>query len=173
MKTLATVFKALFAAASSLSFASAALITASLFIADRRPQSGEWLGIHVFVNAAFLALGLLLAGILVQVAGLVNIAADPHHERARSLSSRISRLVILLVAGGLALCAILAIPPLPWTSLSPPVSSEKAVPCLHGPTGGTPQEPPEGSLWSQSASLPPYGSCGRSGSAQPHRSAPR
>jgi hypothetical protein len=50
--------------------AAAALVTASLFIADRAPQSNKFLGISLVVSAVCLGAGLVLFGIQRHVAAI-------------------------------------------------------------------------------------------------------
>jgi hypothetical protein len=52
-------FRVLYSCAMVLSTIAGALVIASLFTADRAPQSGEFLGISLVVSAVFLAFGVL------------------------------------------------------------------------------------------------------------------
>ena len=108
LRVLTGGFRFLFTAAAMLSVAASLLVTASLFIADRAPRSAEFLVISLLVSAAFLALGLLLAGMLVQVAGIARMASD-EPTTAALLGRRVARLLMLLAVAGLGLCGLLAV----------------------------------------------------------------
>lgn len=69
MGVLIRAFGVVATIAATLSVAAGLPVTASLFIADRAPQSPTFLWIHLVVSGIFLVLGLLLAGIGVQVIG--------------------------------------------------------------------------------------------------------
>lgn len=93
----------------ALSMAAGLLVTASLFIADRAPQSPTFLWIHLIVSLVFLVLGILLAGIGREVFGLARIAAPASDPWAGALRMRLVRLLALLTVAGLGLSGILAI----------------------------------------------------------------
>jgi hypothetical protein len=108
MRLLTFAFGLLFTTAAALSIAASLLVTASLFMPDRSPQSTEFLGISLFVSGAFLALGLLLIAIEWQVVGIARIAAAGENALAESLSRKVYRLLILLVIVGLGMGGLLA-----------------------------------------------------------------
>lgn len=95
--------------ATSLSLFAGLLVTVSLFIADRAPQGSWSLAVHLVVSGVFLMLGILLAGITMQVLGLAKIAVSAGATRMHALSKGLTRLMILLTIVGLGLSAILAI----------------------------------------------------------------
>jgi hypothetical protein len=109
MKLLTLAFGFLFIVAAALSVAASLLVTASLFIADRSPTSTEFLGIHLLVSGAFLVLGVLLGGILLQIAGIVRIEADLDSRSTERLRKRVSRLLVFLVIAGAGLLCLLGI----------------------------------------------------------------
>jgi hypothetical protein len=71
-------FRLVYLCAALLASAAGVLVIASLFIADRAPQSTEFLGIHLAVGAVFLGVSVLLAGIQRHVAGIAALAAHGH-----------------------------------------------------------------------------------------------
>lgn len=107
MRLLTFIFALVFTGAAVLSASAGILVTASLFIADRAPQSTEFLEISLFVSGVFLALGMLLAGIELQIFGIARLSED--RERDAGLRTRVRRLLILLVIAGVALCGFLAV----------------------------------------------------------------
>ena len=109
LRLITIAFALLFTAAAALSVAASILVTASLFISDRSPESTEFLGISLFVSGAFLAIGLLFVGIELQVVGIARLAAAPESEIADKLRARVFRLLVLLVIAGLAMCCLLGI----------------------------------------------------------------
>ena len=100
------VFRAVYLCAIALCVTAAALVTASLFIADRAPQSGTFRGISLAVTGFFLTLGLLLFGIRRHAAAIAAIAGDGAH--AADLRTHATRLVVFLLLGGALLLTILA-----------------------------------------------------------------
>jgi hypothetical protein len=108
MKPLIVTFVVLFTLAAALSGSAGLLVTASLFIADRQPETYEYLWVHLFVSIFFLALGFLLYGIRVQFSGLARIAAEASDETSAKLKIRISRMLILFAIAGAWLCGMLA-----------------------------------------------------------------
>ena len=102
-------FRLLYVCSALLSIAAGALVIASLFIADRAPQSSEFLGIHLAVGAVFLGVGVLLLGIQRHVAGIAALSHGHHGETAPNLAIHVSRLLAYLIAGGAFLCAVLGL----------------------------------------------------------------
>jgi hypothetical protein len=107
LRLITFAFALLFTAAAALSVAASILVTASVFVSDRSPKSTEFLGISLFVSAAFLAIGLLFVGIESQVVGIARLAADLEGEIAGRLRARVFRLLVFLVIAGLAMCCLL------------------------------------------------------------------
>lgn len=103
------VFRLVYAAAAVLATAAAALVTASLFIADRAPQSTTFLGISLVVSGAFLSVGVVLFGI--QRHGVAAAAAVRGRggESAAQAAMHLRRLGAYLVVGGVLVCAVLGI----------------------------------------------------------------
>ena len=56
------IVRLIYACAAFFSIAAAALTVASLFIAERAPQSMQFLGVSLVVGAIFLGIGVLLSG---------------------------------------------------------------------------------------------------------------
>lgn len=85
------------------------LITTSLFIADRAPQSNQFLIISLAFSLVLIVVGILLFGIqhhLVRASLLVqSIKGQPSDAMKKNLS----RLAICMVLGGIALCLGLAL----------------------------------------------------------------
>jgi hypothetical protein len=104
---MVVVFRVLYLFAALLSSAAGVLVIASFFIADRAPQSTEFLGIHLVVGAVFLGMSVLILGIQRQVAGIAALAYGRDDETAQALTAHISRLLAYLLAGGAFLCAVL------------------------------------------------------------------
>lgn len=109
MKTLSIAFSASFAVAAALSGIAGLLVIVSLFIADTRPQTDTFLGIHLFVGGVFVALGLLLSGIMLQVVAIARIARAQEGAGAARLQEKVRGLLLLLLAGGFFLCLVMAI----------------------------------------------------------------
>ena len=107
LRLITIPFALLFTAAAALSVAASILVTASLFISDRGPESTEFLGISLFVSGAFLAIALLLIGIELQVVGVARLATALEGEIAGRLRARVFRLLVFLVIAGLAMCCLL------------------------------------------------------------------
>ncbi len=109
VRLLAKVFGFVTTIAVALSMAAGLLVTASLFIAERAPQSPTFLWIHLVVSGVFLVLGLLLAGIGLEILGVARIAATAAEPWPSAFRTRLTRLLIFLTVAGLGLCGILAI----------------------------------------------------------------
>jgi Na+/melibiose symporter-like transporter len=101
-------FRYVFACAAFLAIAVAALIVASLFIADRAPRSMEFLGISLVVGAVFVCLGVLLVGIRRHVAAIATRARGLSEVDAQ-LTIHSQRLLAYLLAGGAFLCIALGL----------------------------------------------------------------
>ncbi len=103
------VFRLVYACAALLATAAAALVTASLFIADRAPQSTEFLGISLVVSGAFVGVGVVLFGIQRHGAAVAAAVRGRSGEPTGQAATHLGRLVAYLVAGGLLACALLGI----------------------------------------------------------------
>lgn len=101
-------FRLLYACAAFLSMAAAALTVASLFIAERAPQSMKFLGISLVVGAVFLGIGVLLLGIRRHVTAISRQVKD-HDGAGSRLATHTSRLLAYLVLGGAFSCAVLGL----------------------------------------------------------------
>ena len=104
-----TVFRAVYLCATALCFAAGGLVTASVFMPDRAPKSGLFLGITLVFVGFFLTLGGLLFGIQRHVAGIAAEARRLDDRKKADLATHITRLVIHLLLGGILLCAILGV----------------------------------------------------------------
>jgi hypothetical protein len=87
-------------------FAAAALVTASLFIAERAPQSGAFLAISLLVSAFFTVKGALAFGLQRQMARLRDAGATLDAAAGR-FGPPFRALARVLLAGGTILAAIL------------------------------------------------------------------
>jgi len=103
------LFRCVYACAALLSVAAGALVTASLFIADRAPQTTTFLGISIVVSAGFLGVGLVLFGIQRHVAAIVAAVRGHNADSLREPAMHVDRLLAHLLAGGAFVCALLAI----------------------------------------------------------------
>lgn len=102
------IFRMIYAGAALLAVAAAALIVASLFIADRAPQSMRFLGVSLVVGAVFVGIGVLLLGIRRHVAAIAALAHSRQGAVAQ-LATHVNRLLALLLAGGVFLFAVLGL----------------------------------------------------------------
>ena len=103
------VFRLLYLCAALLATAAGMLVIASFFIADRAPQSAEFIGIHLAVGAVFLGVGVVLLGVQRHVAGITGLACGSDGEQGRELATHVSRLLVYLLVGGAFLCAVLGV----------------------------------------------------------------
>jgi len=94
------VFRLVYTCAALLSTAAGALVTASLFIASRAPQSTKFLGISLGVSAAFLTVGVVLYGIQRHVAAVAGGVGGQGGGSGRELAKQVDRLVAYLLAAG-------------------------------------------------------------------------
>lgn len=106
---MVVLFRAVYMVAMALSLSAGALVTASLFIADRAPQSGTFLGISLVVTGIFLTLGVLLFGIQRHVAAIAAVARRRDDDTATAVKPDVTRLVAWLLLGGGMLVAMLAV----------------------------------------------------------------
>lgn len=102
-----TAFRAAFVCASLLCVALAGLVTASLYIAERAPGGGAYLGVSLCVSGAFLLLGGLLHGVHLSVAGMARELRRLDPKGSGPLSMHLGRLVARLLVGGIILCVLL------------------------------------------------------------------
>jgi hypothetical protein len=103
------VLRLIYGGSALLSTAAGALVTASLFIAERAPQSTRVLGISLVVSAVFVGVGLVLFGIQRHVAAVAAAVRGDDGDPPRDLAMHVDRLVAHLMAGGALVCALLAI----------------------------------------------------------------
>lgn len=103
------VFKLVYVCAAFLAMAAGTLVTASLFIAERAPQSARFLGISIVVSAVFVGAGLVLLGIRRHVAAIAAAVRSQDSESLRNPAQHVGRLVACLLVGGAVVCALLAI----------------------------------------------------------------
>lgn len=104
---MVVAFRVIYLCAALLASAAGALVIASFFIADRAPQSTEFIGIHLAVGAVLLGVGVLLLGIQRHVGGIAALAYGHDGETAQELAAHLGRLLAYLLAGGAFLCAVL------------------------------------------------------------------
>jgi hypothetical protein len=106
---MVTVFRYVYACAAFLSMTAGVLVTASLFIADRAPQSITFLVFSLVVIAVFLGTGLVLFGIQRHVAALAAAVRGKERGSLERPAMHLDRLVGYLLAGGAFVCALLVI----------------------------------------------------------------
>jgi hypothetical protein len=106
---MVTFLRLIYVASALLSMAAGALVTASLFIAERAPQSTKFLGISLVVTAVFVGVGLVLFGVQRHVAAMATAARGQGGEPARELAAHLRRLVAYLLAGGAFVGMVLAL----------------------------------------------------------------
>jgi hypothetical protein len=108
-KILLVAFRVVYFLATALFLTAAGLVTASHFIADQGPQSPTYLAISVTVSGVFLAAGLLLLGIQSRTAGIAKSNTATGDANGNGIARHLPVLLVYLIIGGLALCAIMAI----------------------------------------------------------------
>jgi hypothetical protein len=106
---MVVVLRFVYALGAVLSTAAAALVTASLFIAERAPQSTKILGISLVVSGVFVGVGVVLFGIQRHVAAAAEALRDPGAGSAARAAAQLRRLVAYLLAGGAFVCMVLAL----------------------------------------------------------------
>ncbi len=106
---MVVVLRLIYVGSALLSMAASALVTASLFIAERAPHSSKFLGISLVVSAVFAGVGLVLFGTQRHVAAIAAAARGQGGEPARELATHLRRLVACLLAGGAFVCMVLAL----------------------------------------------------------------
>lgn len=89
-----------FSAAASSLFA-ALLVTASMFIADRAPQSAQYWHITILVSLVFALIGFLLLGIGRHLFAIGLLAQSMTNDDGALLRSRWRRLAVHVLLGGL------------------------------------------------------------------------
>jgi hypothetical protein len=109
MRRRVLVLRLIYVGSALLSMAAAALVTASLFIANRAPQSTKFLGISLVVSGVFVGVGVALFGIQRHVAGAAAALHGQGAESAASAAAHLGRLVAYLVAAGVLVCAVLGL----------------------------------------------------------------
>ena len=102
-------FRAAFLISTALCLTAAVLVTASLFIADRAPQSSRLLAISLAVSAAFVGAGLILFGVQRPLAAIAALLRDGHAERQPEIARHLGALAAHLSFGGAALCLVLTL----------------------------------------------------------------
>ena len=109
MQRLVHVLRLIYVGSALLSMAAAVLVTASLFIASRTPQSTKSLGISLVVSAVFVGVGVALFGIQRHVAAIAAATRGQGGEPAQELAAHLRRLLTYLLAGGAFVCMVLAL----------------------------------------------------------------
>jgi hypothetical protein len=109
MRGTVVVLGLIYVGSALLSMAAAALVTASLFIANRAPQSIKILGISLVVSAVFFVAGLVLFGIQRHVAAAVAALYGQGAESAARAAAHLRRLVAYLLAAGVFVGVVLAL----------------------------------------------------------------
>ena len=106
---MVALLKWVYVGAALLATAAGLLVTASLFIANRAPQSTAFLAISLVVSGIFLATGVVLFGIQRHGAAAAAAARGQGAESAANAAARLRRLVAYLVAGGVLVFAVLGL----------------------------------------------------------------
>jgi hypothetical protein len=109
MRGTALVLRLVYVGSALLSMAAAVLVTASLFIASRAPQSTQFLGISLVVSAVFFGVGLVLFGIQRQVAAIAAAVPALGGASTPALAAHVRRLVAYLLAAGTFAGVVLAL----------------------------------------------------------------
>lgn len=103
-----TLLRLTYFSASAISLVAALLVTASMLIAERAPQSTQFWIITIAVSVFFAAAGLLLLGIGRHLVGIGLLARSTTNDRSAELTRRWHRLAAHMLAGGLiVLCLLL------------------------------------------------------------------
>jgi hypothetical protein len=105
------VLRLIYVGSALLSIAASALVTASLFIANRAPQSAKFLGISLVVSAVFAGAGVVLFGIQRQVAAIAAAVSSPADASAPAPApgAHVRRLVGYLLAAGVFVGLVLGL----------------------------------------------------------------
>jgi len=103
------IFRIVFLCAAFFSIAACALITASLFIPDRAPQSFQFFVVSLVVSLVFLGVGVVLLGLQKHLSAIAVIAGSEDSESARELAGHVNGLLAYLLPGGILLCVTLGI----------------------------------------------------------------
>ena len=106
---MVAVLKWIYVGAALLATAAGLLVTASLFIANRAPQSTKFLAISLVVSGVFLAAGVVLFGIQRHGSAAAAAARGQGAESAARAAAHLRRLVAYLVAGGVLVFAVLGL----------------------------------------------------------------
>lgn len=109
MRVMVHLFRAIYLVGSALSLSAGALVTASLFIADRAPQSGTFFTISLIVTGVFLTVGVLLFGIQRHGAAIAVRSGQADVRAPAELGRHVTRLLVHLCLAGLLLDAIMAV----------------------------------------------------------------
>jgi len=103
------LLRAIYYLASAVSLFACLATTASMFIAERAPQSPLYWLITGAVSLFFAFLALLILGITRQLAAIGVLSRAMVDERGAALRARWKRLAVYLVLGGLILLSVLLI----------------------------------------------------------------
>ncbi|MEE4238904.1 MAG: hypothetical protein V2I51_19455 [Anderseniella sp.] len=94
--------------AAGLSMAAAALVTASMVIAERAPQTTWFWGVTIFISLFFAGLALLLLGIAWHLPAIGQIAhCNTHEALAPAFRRHWEWLAVIMAIAGLLLCLFL------------------------------------------------------------------
>jgi uncharacterized integral membrane protein len=108
-RAMLTLFRAIYLGGAALCLAAAALVTASLFMAERAPQSGTMLGISVIVSGIFLLIGILLFAVQHHAAATLSVLGHTPDQGSGALRRPVVRLLVTLGLAGALLDGFLAI----------------------------------------------------------------
>lgn len=99
-----TIFRAIFLVTATLCLVDAALVTASVFLADHAPDAARIMPLSLAVSGAFLAVGLLILGVQFRLAALARLVPPARDDARRHLFL----LQLWLACLGAGLCILLA-----------------------------------------------------------------
>lgn len=85
----------------------AIMITSSMFISDRAPQSTQYLTVAIAVSMVFVSVGILLFGVQHHLALIAMCAESIESPANNALNRSLFRLAAYLVLGGIGVCLIL------------------------------------------------------------------
>jgi hypothetical protein len=103
------VLRLVYVGAALLSTASGALVTASLYIAERAPQSPKFLGISLVVSAIYFGVGVVLLGIQRHAAATAAAVHGDVGGSSRRLDRHVTRLLAYLLVAGMFVGVVLAL----------------------------------------------------------------
>jgi hypothetical protein len=102
-----TMLRVTYLAAAALSLFAASMVTASMFIAERAPQSTRFWIITIVVSLFFASIGLMLLNIGRHLPAIGVLARSMTSDDGVQLMSRWRRLAVHMLLGGLVIVFVL------------------------------------------------------------------